>query len=124
LFPARHFSYVYLSHGVAWCFNVVAERGDVGAGVLIRALEPLEGIERMRAGATARPLRDLCPDRDAFRARSTSTGGSTASYLLRTGRCGSRRRIARCAASGAGRGSASRAPSLCAPAITEREPVS
>ena len=57
--PAFH-AYVYLSHGVAWCFNVVAERGDVGAGVLIRALEPLEGIERMRARRDGASLRDLC----------------------------------------------------------------
>jgi len=57
--PAFH-AYVYLSHGVAWCFNVVAERGDVGAGVLIRALEPLEGIDRMRARRDGAALRDLC----------------------------------------------------------------
>lgn len=60
LFLPPFHAYVYLSHGVAWCFNVVAERSDVGAGVLIRALEPLEGIELMRRRRGDVPVRDLC----------------------------------------------------------------
>ena len=40
-------SYVYFIYGCWHCINVAAEREGVGAGVLLRALEPLEGIATM-----------------------------------------------------------------------------
>jgi DNA-3-methyladenine glycosylase len=48
LFLRRGHAYVYFTYGTHFCVNVSAETVDVGAGVLIRALEPLEGIELMQ----------------------------------------------------------------------------
>jgi DNA-3-methyladenine glycosylase len=59
LFLPRGHAYVYLAYGVAWMLNVSSEAAGVGAGVLIRALEPLEGVETMRRNRGIETLRDL-----------------------------------------------------------------
>ncbi len=53
-------AYVYRIYGTSWCFNITSEPAGIGAAVLVRALEPLEGIELMerRRGTSLR--RDLC----------------------------------------------------------------
>jgi len=47
MFLKRGHAYVYFTYGSCWCMNVSAETPGVGGGVLLRALEPLEGIELM-----------------------------------------------------------------------------
>ncbi len=48
LFGRAGSSYVYLIYGMYFCLNVVTERAGIGAAVLLRAAEPLSGVEAMR----------------------------------------------------------------------------
>jgi DNA-3-methyladenine glycosylase len=65
LFLERGFSYVYFTYGCWFAMNVAAETHGTGAGVLLRGLEPLEGLESMRAN------------------RAAGSGGKTAGETLR-----------------------------------------
>jgi DNA-3-methyladenine glycosylase len=56
--PGR--AYVYFTYGMHWCFNVTAEEAGVGAAVLIRALEPIEGIELMKKHRDKEHESELC----------------------------------------------------------------
>lgn len=56
--PGR--AYVYLSYGIHSLLNAVCEPEGEAAAVLIRALEPTAGLERMRERRGERPDADLC----------------------------------------------------------------
>jgi DNA-3-methyladenine glycosylase len=59
LFLAAGYAYVYLCYGVSFLLNVSSGPQGVGSGVLLRALEPLAGIDTMRSGRDAVRLRDI-----------------------------------------------------------------
>lgn len=61
LYSAPGTWYVYLSYGVHWCANLVTGPKGIGAAVLIRAVEPIEGlraVRRRRGGIPERHLAD------------------------------------------------------------------
>ena len=53
-------AYVYLAYGTSYMLNVSSEDPGIGAGVLLRALQPLEGIPIMQRNRGIERLRDLC----------------------------------------------------------------
>jgi DNA-3-methyladenine glycosylase len=59
LFLERGHAYVYLAYGVSFMLNVSSEAPGIGAGVLLRALEPVEGVAIMRQNRGVELLRDL-----------------------------------------------------------------
>ncbi|MBV9332890.1 MAG: DNA-3-methyladenine glycosylase [Candidatus Eremiobacteraeota bacterium] len=60
LFGPPHRAYVYQIYGTNFCFNLSSEVDGQGAGVLVRAVEPLEGLALMSARRATRNTRDLC----------------------------------------------------------------
>lgn len=59
LFLERGHAYVYLAYGTSFMLNVSSETSGVGAGVLIRAIEPTHGIGIMERNRGTERVRDL-----------------------------------------------------------------
>ncbi len=59
LFLRHGHAYVYRAYGTSWMLNVSSERDGIGAGVLLRALAPLNGIALMQRNRPGASLRDL-----------------------------------------------------------------
>ena len=101
LFLERGHAYVYLAYGISYMLNVSSETAGIGAGVLIRALEPLEGVAIMQRN---RGDRALCATwragRDGSPRRCGSIVRSMGSTCAGAGRCGWRAGLGRLARSG------------------------
>lgn len=60
LFGPAGLWYVYLSYGMHWCANLVCQRSGLASAVLLRALEPLSGLDVMRRRRGPVADRELC----------------------------------------------------------------
>src|ERR1700730_2264147 len=109
LFLERGHAYIYLAYGSSYMLNVSSEMPGIGAGVLIRALEPLEGIPIMRLNRGIERLRDLArEDQEGSPRRCGLIVGSMGSIFAEKALYGSDAVTANLAKSGRALGSAFR----------------
>lgn len=60
MFSQGGYAYIYLIYGMYYCFNIVTNKKDKPEALLIRALEPIEGIELMMKRRNTKNLKNLC----------------------------------------------------------------
>lgn len=60
MFGPAGYAYIYLIYGMHLCFNVTTDNRHTPAAVLLRALEPLSGLDLMRKRRSKENLKDLC----------------------------------------------------------------
>ncbi|MFN3487794.1 MAG: DNA-3-methyladenine glycosylase [Emticicia sp.] len=60
MFESAGTCYVYLIYGMHYCVNISGNAKDIGEAVLIRALEPTEGIDLMQKRRKTNDLKNLC----------------------------------------------------------------
>ena len=89
LFLERGHAYVYLAYGSSFMLNVSSETSGVGAGVLIRAIEPTDGITIMERNRGTERVRDLARGPGRLSAALGIIAGWTGSTSVRPARCGS-----------------------------------
>jgi DNA-3-methyladenine glycosylase len=80
--PPGHL-YVYRSYGVHWCMNVVTGEDGEGSAVLLRAAEPLDGIDRMRRARRTEDPRLLCAGPGRLTQALSITGNHNGADLVR-----------------------------------------
>jgi len=54
------FAYIYLIYGMHYCMNIVANKEERPEAVLIRALEPIEGLDIMKSRRNTDKIHNLC----------------------------------------------------------------
>ena len=59
MYDTHGYVYVYLIYGMYWCLNFTSNKDEAGAA-LIRAVEPLSGMEKMKKNRNAEKITDLC----------------------------------------------------------------
>lgn len=59
MYDTHGYVYVYLIYGMYWCLNFTSDKDEAGA-VLIRAVEPLTGIEKMKKNRKTEKITNLC----------------------------------------------------------------
>lgn len=60
MFGPAGYLYVYFTYGMHFCMNVVTDGEGVAGAVLLRAVEPLDGIDMMETMRGPRPVVELC----------------------------------------------------------------